>query len=86
MKRDLLNRIGIFGCWMAGTLLAFTTILPAATTADDSDDIVLDISKAKVGENLSATCDTTTSNLDKRGQLVYDSATGSLKYDVSAAN
>ncbi len=83
MKRVFLNRIGLFGCWMAGTLLASATILPVATADNNDDGVVEDISKAKVGENLSATCDTTTSNLDKRGKLVYDKDTGSLKFDVS---
>jgi hypothetical protein len=73
------------GCWTAGILfVASVTILPSAT-ADNVDDIVENLSKAKEkGEVLSPTCETTTSNLEKRGALSYDKDTGSLKYDVSA--
>jgi hypothetical protein len=83
MKRVLKNLVGL-GCWTAAILLvASVTILPAATAGDE--DTVEDISKVKsTGENISAACDTTTANLDKRGKLAYDKDTGSIKYDVSA--
>ena len=73
------------GCWMTAAALALSvTILPTAT-ADNVDDVVENLSKARdVGEQFTPTCDTTTANLDKRGALVYDSETGSLKFDVNA--
>jgi hypothetical protein len=86
MKRIFKKVIGL-GCGLAAMLLvASVTILPAAT-ADKTEDIVEDLSKAKeVGENISASCDTTTANLDKRGKLTYVAESGSLKYDVSTAD
>jgi hypothetical protein len=62
---------------MASIVLASATILPIAT-ADNSDDIVENISSAKVGESITADCKTTSTNLEKRGKLVYEKDTGSL--------
>ena len=68
MKRVIKNTIGL-GCLTAVLLVASVSILPTVT-ATASDDTVEDISKVKTtGEQMSATCDTTTSNLDKRGKL-----------------
>ena len=80
MKRVFKNLIG-YGTWMAALVVAATvTILPAAT-ADKTDDIVEDLAKAKeVGERIDATCETTTTNLDKRGKLVYVAESGGKLY------
>ena len=69
------------------TLLVATVTIPAAT-ADNIDDVVENISKAKeaTGEGLSLACDQTTANLDKRGKLTYNKDTGALKYDTSSAD
>jgi hypothetical protein len=75
------------GLLLGVMLLATVSVLPVATA--DTDDVIDGYSKLKAdkpGENLSATCDTTADNLEKKGKLVYDVDTGGLKYDSEAAN
>jgi hypothetical protein len=86
MKNVLKNLIG-YGSWMVALVIAASVAIIPAATADKTEDIVEDLAKARdaAGENVDATCETTTANLDKRGKLVYVAESGSLKYDVSGS-
>jgi hypothetical protein len=84
MNPGFRKMIGL-GCLTAALLVASVSILPTST-ATAGEETVDGIDKVKTtGENISATCDTTSSNLDKRGKLAYDKDTGSLKFEVSTA-
>jgi hypothetical protein len=77
-------RIG-FWTLSATTLLLGSLSVFAAATAE-VDDVVQDLSKtAKPGEMVGVECSKTAGDLDKRGKLIYEADTGSLRYDDMSA-
>ena len=86
MKRAWKNAIGL-GCWVAGTLLTLSlTVLPAAT-ADNYDDVVENLSKARegTGEGLKLECSEASDKSEKRYRVVYDKVTGSISIQAKEA-
>jgi hypothetical protein len=86
MKKFSKARIRIGKAGLAfGLVFASVSVLPMATA--DTDDVVQNIStlsNQKPGEITAGSCDSTASNVDKRGKLVYEASTGGLKYVDSA--
>jgi hypothetical protein len=95
-REEVMNRISKarngFSIVAMGFALALATVsmLPMATA--DVDDVVQNqsaMNSDKAGENVNGSCDSTASQLEKRGRLVYEGEgfenTGALRY-VDAAD